>query len=373
MKGKKIQANQEFSESDEIDIIALAKTIWEGRRIVIINTIIFIFLGLFFALFSPKVFTSSTTIVPQVSDPTSKIGGLSSLASLAGFNLNMTTGSTELSPMLYPQIVGSTTFLLEIMNSTYSFEELDKEVTLYDYYLNYYKSGPVELLFKYTIGLPRTIINSLKGKNRNEVATINDSLDIIKISEDQDEVLEIMRKKLDLTVNDKEGYLMIISQFHQADLSAQIASKAVKLLQDRITMYKIEKAEAQASFIRERYEERKEEFEGAQYRLASFQDANKNISSATKATEEERLKNEYQLAFEVYSELAKQLEQAKIRVKEDTPVFAVIEEVTVPVEKSKPKRTLMLMVFMVFGVIIGFGIVYVRHYFTEIQNIWNEI
>ncbi len=147
-----------------------------------------------------------------------------------------------------------------------------------------------------------------------------------------------------LNVNDKEGYLTLTSNFHQALLSAQVAQKAQKLLQDYITQFKIEKATAQFHFIEERFNEKKREFESAQRRLASYRDANKNISSAVAQTELEKLENEYQLAFEVYSELAKQLEQARIKIKEDTPVFSVIEEVVVPIEKSKPKRSLILMI-----------------------------
>ncbi len=61
------------------------------------------------------------------------------------------------------------------------------------------------------------------------------------------------------------------------------------------------------------------------------------------------MNNEYTLLFGVYSELAKQREQANIQVKETTPVFTVVEPVTIPTERSKPKRGLICIAFTFLG------------------------
>lgn len=373
MVEKEKNIDQIDKSGDEIDLIALAKTLWNGRKTVIITVIIFAILGLFIALFSPKEYTASTTMVPQINSGSSKMGGLSSLASLAGFNLDMNAGGNELSPIIYPQIVSSTEFQLKIINTKYSFEELDEEVTLFDYYLDYYKPGLFVVLKNYTIGLPRVISGAIKRDK--EIVDVMDQVnsDIIRISKDQYEIIKSVKEKLTLSVNEKDGYLTLESRFNEAVLSAQIAEIAKELLQENITQLKIEKARAQMEFIEERYEEKKEEFEEAQSKLANFRDANKNISSALMRTQEERLQNEYQLAFEVYSELAKQLEQARIKVKEDTPVFLVIEEVVVPIEKSKPNRLVILAIWLVLGGIIGIALIIGRRYISNFKFHWNEI
>lgn len=48
-----LQQNQPMEE-DEIDLLALAKTLWNGRKTVIKTTLIFMILGLFIAIFSEK-------------------------------------------------------------------------------------------------------------------------------------------------------------------------------------------------------------------------------------------------------------------------------------------------------------------------------
>jgi uncharacterized protein involved in exopolysaccharide biosynthesis len=284
----------------------------------------------------------------------------------------MSGGAGDISPVLYPQIVNSTAFQLEIMNAKYSFDELDKEVSLFDYYINYYKPGLFGVIKKYTVGLPGIIIKWIKGDREDVRIENNSNSGIIRITQDQYDICKKLNEKLNLNVNDKDGYLTLEARFHEAGLSAQIAEEALKLLQDNITQLKIEKASAQLEFIQSRYNEAKQEFNKAQTQLAEFRDANKNITSAIAQTEQEKLQNEYQLAFDVYSELAKQLEQARIKVKEDTPVFSVIEEVVVPVEKTKPKRAMILVIWIFLGGIFGVGILLGINLIPNLKKGWEE-
>lgn len=362
--------NKSEAINDEIDLIAMLKTVWKERMTIIKAMIICTIVGLIIALFSKEEYKATAIMVPQINNSASQLGGLSSLASLAGFNLDINTGSGDISPMLYPKIVGSKTFQLEIMNAKYVFKEVEEPVSLYDYYEDYYKPRLFEILKTYTIGLPDIIRSAISGKNEENL--IGDSTGIINLSKKQDDVRKIIEEHINLSVNDKDGYLTINSRFHQAYLSAQIAEKVKELLQEYITRFKIEKARTQLEFIEKRYLEKKFEFEDAQSRLATFRDANKNISSSLLETREENLQNEYQLAFDVYSELAKQLEQSRIQVKEDTPVFTVIEEVSIPLERVKPKRSLIVIIWFLLGGMIGIFVILGRQFLATNKHRWNE-
>ena len=136
-----IKTNRQNPADDEIDLIALAKTLWKGRKLVIFTTVAGIFLGFVFALFSPKEFTASTTLVPQLSNSKSKLSGLSSLAAMAGFNLDLNLETSELSPYIYPQIVQSVPFQLELMETPFRFADVEQPVSLYQYYTEYAKPG----------------------------------------------------------------------------------------------------------------------------------------------------------------------------------------------------------------------------------------
>lgn len=355
------------TENDEINLVELAKTIWNGRKTIFKVILICFVIGLAVAFITPKEFTASSTMVPQTSQNSAKLGGLSSLASMAGFNIDLDQGGAEISPFIYPLIIESIPFHLEIMNTKYQFNGFEQSLSLYEYFTDYQKPGIISSLKKYTIGLPGLIKKSLvKSSAKPQKGTLP------KLSEEQNKISELLSENIKLNIADKDGYMTLTAVFYDAELAAQVANKAQQLLQQYITEFKIEKASAQLDFIENRYKEKKLEFEKTQATLAAFRDRNKNVTSAIAQTEESRLQNEYQLAFEVYSELAKQMEQAQIKVKEDTPVFSIIKPITVPLEKSKPKRSLILVIWIFLGGILGIGLVLGKHLISDFRKKWNE-
>lgn len=360
------------THDDEIDLIVLAKTAWSGRRTIIKITLLFMVLGVFIAIFTPNQYSVTATLVPQASSG-SKLGGLSSLAAMAGFNMDMGT-TAELSPAIYPKIVQSVPFKLELLQTKINFAGKEQSISLYDYYINEENQGFNLLgsIKKYTIGLPGVIIKAIKGKQEETVLVQDEQNKVIALSEDEYEILKDFSETVFLDADVKEGSLTLTAIMPEALAAAQLGQSALTMLQSYITKYKIEKAKEQLDFIQERFEVKKAEFEQAQLNLAKFRDRNKFMSTAIAKTEEERLQSEYQIAFSVYNELAKQLETSKIQVKEETPVLTVIEPITIPNEKSEPKRSMIVFIWVFLGGIVGVVWVFGKEYFGKIGEKWKE-
>jgi len=346
-------------DTAEIDIVELVKSLWRGRRTIIKAVIICAFIGLLVAIFSPKEYTTDVVIVPQLSNRQGNLGNLSGLAAIAGINIGM-PASAEISPSTYPQIISSIPFQLELMKTQLSFSKIDHTVTLYEYYSEYKKPNP---LLKYTFGLPGVILKALR-KEKEQPSTDDNgiSYDLIRLTKGQKDVCNIIKRKISIELNAKDGYIILSCRMPEALPSAQLAQRAQELLQQQITEFKTQKAAANLEFIQQRYYEVQSQYNQTQEALASFSDRNKNVTSAVAQTEFERLRNDYNLAYSIYSEMAKQLEQTKIQVKEDTPVFTVIEPASVPLYKSKPKRTMIMIGFMLIGGVVGCVIIFFRRY-----------
>ena len=162
------QKENNFNEEDEIDIIALIKTVWLGRKLIIKTTVIFFVIGCLVALLSPVVYTAQTTFIPQVSEDqmSSSKGGLGSLASLAGINLNQgsSTSDSYLSPILYSKIANSDEFSLKLIEEELISLNGDK-FTLKEYMLSGSNSSfnLIEFIKKYTIGLFLKNANEVKN------------------------------------------------------------------------------------------------------------------------------------------------------------------------------------------------------------------
>jgi LPS O-antigen subunit length determinant protein (WzzB/FepE family) len=355
---------------DEIDLVVLAKTFWAGRRTILLSILVCGILGFFIAIFTSKEFVASTIMVPSASEGSSKLVGLGGLAAMAGINLGSATGGSDLSPTVYPQIISSLPYQLELMKTPLNFKEITKPVTFFDYYSDPKIQKP-NLFLKYTIGLPGVILKAIKGKEPEKMIT-GEEKGPLELTEKQRDVRLIMSELISLEVNPKEGILTLSAKMPEARAAAQLGQRAQELLQQYIIEFKIKKAKANLDFVQQRFDETAQKYEAAQQRLASFSDRNKNVSLATAKTEEQRLSSQYNLIYGIYSELAKQLEQAKIQVKQDTPVFTIIEPISVPTKKSKPNRPIILFIWLFLGGIAGTGIVFGREYVGSIKKKWNE-
>ena len=249
------------TEPDEIDLIALAKTLWNGRRTIIKSLIIFTILGLFIAIFTPRQYSATSIMVPQVSSGQNKLGGLSSLAAMAGFSMDMSSGS-ELSPLIYPQIAQSIPFQKELMYAKFNFVGFNEKISLYDYYTDpqYSKFNLLGFIKKYTIGLPGTILGAIKkvirGKPIESEISGEANANIIQLTEDEAEIAKFLNEAVSLEADQKQGLITLTANMPEAKTAAQLGQKAQEILQEKITKFKIEKAEAQLEFVKERYIEK---------------------------------------------------------------------------------------------------------------------
>lgn len=352
---------------NSIDLFSVLKTLWRGRKTVVLWVAVFTAGGLIIAFASPRVYTASTVMVPQVQSKSSGLGGLSSLgglAAMAGINLSsLNAGSEDLSPLVYPEIVRSYTFQREIIHTPLTWSSVKQQVSLSEYYQKYHKPGLIGKTFKGLMKIPGKVVSLFRKVPASLPPAQGDSL--IRITEEEQELWNEMTKTLTLSVDKKNGYVTLNAQGPEPLVTAQIADKARDLLQATITEFRIEKAKQNLAFIQGRFEEKKKEFETSQDRLARFRDGNQGMTTNRAKTEENRLESEYQLALTVYSELAKQLESAKISVKEETPVFSIIEAVIVPIKSSKPKKLAILMISVLLGAGLGVGWIFVRKHWGE--------
>ena len=141
-------------------------------------------------------------------------------------------------------------------------------------------------------------------------------------------------------------------------VTAKLAQKAQNLLQHYIIAYKVEKSQAELDFIQERYDNAKREAEQHQIEYAKLSDQYKNITSNVPNVALQKVQTRMTIANGIYQQLAEQLEQAKSQVTRDTPAFTIVEPVTVPIEKSKPRRTMILIIWVFLGGVVEVGWMY---------------
>ena len=349
-------------EDDSIDLIALLKQIYQGRKFIILSAVAAAVLGVVVALATPNTYTSGATFIPQTGGDSKPSSSLSGLASLAGISLGGMGGGSDIPPTLYPQIISSVPYKLDLLDESI---EVDGQTTiLSDYLADDSGSSVLGIIKKYTIGLPGTILSALRGSTPETVTATEGEL--YQISEDDRELFGALNTKLVLSLNEKEGIVTLEFSDENKYIAAQVAERAKELLQERIIEFKNQSARELLEFTTKQYQENKASYETLQDSIAIFKDQNLNISSSLYQNRLDRLERELNIASSVVEQLASQVEQAKLQVNKDTPVFTIIEPVTVPFERSAPKRSLIVVIWTFLGVVLSTGYILVKDPAKEI-------
>ena len=355
--------------SDEIDLKEVIVNIWRKRRFILVSTGVFLLLGFFIAFTSPVSYTANCTLVPQTGEKGR--GSLGGLASMMGVNLGSPITNETLSPAVYPQIINSVPFCKEIMETPIVVNKSNGvPITLYEYYTDkrYRPTNVMNSIKKYTIGLPSLLISSMKPTSVPTVYADTITGKVITLSREERKVIASIQQNIQFESNPKDGYIKLGYSFSESQPTAVIAENMYATLEKYVTNYKSQKQMDNLLFVEESFEKARKDFIQKQSSLASFQDANRDLASAMARTTERRLNSEYDVAYTVYNELAKQLEQAKISVKESTPVLTVIDPVVVPHQKSAPRRSIILITFLFLGFVASIAWVLVKPFFQEIVS-----
>lgn len=377
---KLVPAQEIESIEDEerpIDLIGEMKSLWRERATIfkVAGTVIGI--GLIVFLFSERLYNSNITLMPEVQDPESASSQLlRQYGGMLGISGGVTNSSETISVDLYPEIVESTPYQLELIQEELYFAEYDTTVSLFTYYHEireppfFDRAGT--FLWNMTFGLPGTI-KGLFSSNSSERPDVN--FEAYKEKEgpfDLDgrisQVINFTSGLISVEQQPQTGFILISAELPDAVASAQLVKAVKKQLTEYVTEYRTEKVMADLKYIRVQYNTAKERFQQAQDSLASFRDRNMNLATARAQTQEQRLQAEYDLRFQVYNSLAQRLEQSKLKVQEETPVFSTLEPVKIPGAPSSPNATRILLGSIFLGLFLGVTFIYMRRFYNYLVH-----
>ena len=159
-----------------------------------------------------------------------------------------------------------------------------------------------------------------------------------------------MSKRISVSVDKKTGVTTLSVTMQDPLISASLTDTVMRCLQNYITDYRTNKARHDLAFTEKLYKEAKDNYTAAQSKYASFVDANQNIILLSYRAEQERLQNDMNLAYQVYSQVANQLQVARAKGQEEKPVFAVVEPAVVPQQPSGTSRKMYVIIFVFLSV-----------------------
>ena len=340
--------NNHTDEEIEIDLMDILRKIVGIRKAIYKAAGIGLVIGIIIALSIPKQYTVTVTLSPEMG--TSKEGGLSGLAaSFLGSGVATGDGSDALNASLSADIVSSTPFLLEL--STMKVQVTKNEVMTLDTYLDK-ESSP---WWNYVIGFPGVVIGGVKSLfTEEDELTSSDqvSLGTIELSKKELGKIKALKNMILASVDKKTSITSVTVTLQNPKVAAIVADSVVKKLQEYIIGYRTFKAKEDCAYLEKLFKERQQEYYAAQKTYANYIDSHDDIILQSVRAEQERLQNDMTLAYQVYSQVANQLQVARAKVQEEKPVFAIVEPAVVPLKSSGTSKKVYVLVFMFLSVCI---------------------
>ena len=341
--------NNHNDEELEIDLMDLLRKIIGIRKKIYKAAGIGLIIGVIVAISIPKQYTVEVSLSPEMGN--NKGGGLSGLAaSFLGSGVTMGDGTDALNASLSADIVSSTPFLLELSNMKVPVSG-SEEISLSSY-LNE-ESSP---WWGYVIGFPGMVIGGVKSlftENEDEsISSDKASRGTIELSKKESQMIESLKGKIAASVDKKTSMTTVSVTLQSPKVAAVVADSVVNKLQEYIIDYRTSKSKEDCLYLEKLFKERQREYYEAQKKYADYMDSHDNIILQSVRTEQERLQNDMSLAYQIYSQVAGQLQVARAKVQEEKPVFAVVEPAVVPLYPSGTSRKVYVLVFVFLSVCI---------------------
>lgn len=344
---EKIKNN--YQTEIEVSLSDIRQFIKKNRLKIIIGGVIGLLIGALYAFSKPNLFKVEVTVMPEIQGRNAN--GLSAVSAFAGLGLDNSSSPDAIRPDLYPNVLQSVPFAMNMLNQKVYSKKLNTETTLEEF-IN--RTSSVSFLDK-LLGF-----FTIKDDDSSK-PSLKNNIQAIQLTKAQDGLVKAVQGSVTSTFDKKTGILTITATEPDPIVAATVAQLSLNYLTTYITAYRTDKARKRVLFLNNQVREAKERYQTAEYTLSNYRDRNRGLYLNTAKLDEQRLQADYLLQQSVYSDLAKQLEQAKIKIEEDTPTFKTLEPPTVPLRKSEPKRTLIMLGCSVAGAIIALGILLSRH------------
>lgn len=331
-----METQQEYTT---VDWRKVFKEIWKRKKIYAIVLPNVFVLACIYILSIPRTYDTDTSMAPEVESPSAS-GSLSDIASSFGLDISDMQSADAITPLLYPNLMDDNGFVSKTFNIFVTTQDGTVKTSYYDYLKNHQKHSWMENV-KGSIG------NLFKKEKKEEP---KGKFNPYRPSKKDDEIISKIRKNIKFSVDKKTG-LITISVTDQDPLIAKtIADSMRSRLQEFITKYRTNKAVNDYNHYKKLVAQAKADYEKVRRAYGSYSDANMDVVLESYHSKQEDLENDMQLKFNAYSALVNQMNAARAKVQERTPVFTIVKGAAVPIKPTAPKR----MVFVIIWVFIAF-------------------
>lgn len=355
-----------IDDDQEIDIMEIISKLWKKKSLIIKWCVAGAVIGLIAGFGIPETYTSGVTFAPETQQRTNS--SVSSIASMMGVNLNNSVDA--ISVEMYPDIVHSTPFIVELFDIPVTFERKDSTITttLLDYMKGYQKRP----WWTHITSIPIKALGwlmSIGQEKEKEVVVPLAELNVNNLPKKERAVVKFFSNNIMVNVDKKTGKTSMSLELQDPLVVATVMEAVTENLKNYMSDYRTSKARQDIENLEVICAQRKADYYLAQQVYAQYVDGNKSVVRQSAQAELERLQQEMNLAYQVYSQVATQLEGARIQEQQAKPVFVIINPITVPLNKTAPSKAKILVIFtFLAGCISAAWILFGEDYWKQLKE-----
>ena len=304
-------------------------------------------IGVILAFATPKIYKSTVILAPEESG-SSFSGSLSSLAAMVGMNMKIGQTGDALYPEIYPDLMGSTGFVVGMFPVTVTKNKTGETYTYFDYLDKHQKKA----FYEY----PQDWLKQVKDLfTTEEKVPADHKVNPKHLTKKEFDVAKNIMGKIDCSVDKKTNVITIKVEDQDPLIAATVADSLQMHLQRTITDYRTKKARVDLEYMQKLFDEAHREYAKARQKYAAFGDSYMNLKMQSYVLKGDELENEMQLKYTIYQQVVEQLQLAKAKVQERTPAFTIVQEATVPVKHSSQPKIVTLIIWMLLGFLLRAG------------------
>ena len=337
--------NEAQNQINVIDLGKIAKLLWSKRKLYYkVLPVVFV-LSCIWIFPQPRYYTCTVALAPEAQSDKLSGGGLSSLASSFGLNLEGGAGSDAIYPMLYPDLFDSPEFLVSLMNIKVSTADGGVNTDYYTYMMKHQKKNWLTYPF-----MKAKIWLSNQFESHGRAAGNAGQLNPFSLSYNDFMLIDGIKGNINCAVDKKTNVVSITVSDQDARICATMADSVRVRLQNFIIAYRTSKARMDMDYYADLMEKAKVEYDDIVRRYSDYCDSHQNMIMQASISERDMLENEMQIKLQKYTTMATQYEAMKSKVQERTPAFTTLKSATVPVKPAGPKRMIFVAVMLFVGI-----------------------
>lgn len=348
MMGK---AASKANEEDTIDLREIGSRLWRKKWWFASLLPVAAVLSAMVIVDVPRTYTTSTTMAPEVENPVASGGALSSIAASFGFDMSSVQSTDAISPTLYPDLMEDNGFVANLFDIRVATADKQVDTTYYAYMRYHQKQSWLaqqgDTIAKKVKKLFPKQDTDFKGN------TSKTEFNPYFLSKKDDGIVNKMRDNIAISVDKKTGVISISATAQDPLVCQTLADSVRERLQDFIIRYRTSKARRDVEYYEKLTDDARAEYEKTRRLYAKTADENLDVVLESEKSKIEDLENTMQMQYNTYTAMCTQLEAARAKLRQYTPVFTVVKGADVPIKATGPKR----MIFVAFWVFFTFFVI----------------